>query len=341
MTFPAPLEFSTLEKIAAIRPPATWQDLADKFSSSELEGLKRNLSGVELRFRDEMGDVSHDWASGVLQVIGFGPNFPSDISWYGLHLGQRIEDSLLSLESFAISQVDATSPDGERYWVKTPDETELFLIFFRRELKRVWVCELGFRAIFEYREDVRLALGNARRARSQLSEKWFQEIGNLDQMLLTWACFVHPTDPKWSDEFVKFATWLRKAPSIARHQAALSWNWDYGICPLLYIIEQKDCDLATLAEIYAISAPEISDLTEPVEKYPKDNWDASFLRKRIIMRLNDAQLPFNIYFDFNRRKQFFGPSIDLFGAIFKDRRCGNHRAANVTWGRGLPYFNIT
>jgi hypothetical protein len=52
-------------------------------------------------------------------------------------------------------------------------------------------------------------------------------------MLLTWAKHCKPWDNYEPSEFVRYANWLRKADPDQRHAAALTWNWDYGLAPLL------------------------------------------------------------------------------------------------------------
>ena len=41
-----------------------------------------------------------------------------------------------------------------------------------------------------------------------------------------------------------------------RHAAELTWNWDYGLAPLLWISRRDDCDLATALHIFFGSSPE-------------------------------------------------------------------------------------
>ena len=36
---------------------------------------------------------------------------------------------------------------------------------------------------------------------------------------------------------------------------ATNWNWDYGRAPLLWIIRQKNCDIATALEVFFLADP--------------------------------------------------------------------------------------
>ena len=60
---------------------------------------------------------------------------------------------------------------------------------------------------------------------------------------------------------MRYADWLRRADPDQRHVAALSWNWDYGLAPLLWIIRREDCDKATALHVFlALARKVISSL---------------------------------------------------------------------------------
>jgi hypothetical protein len=94
---------------------------------------------------------------------------------------------------------------------------------------------------------------SARRAAEERRTRW-RTIDDPAQMLRDWAA----TSDDWGKppvRFVAYAEWLIRATPDERHAAALNWNWDYGIPPILYIVRQPDCDLATALEIFYLAQP--------------------------------------------------------------------------------------
>ncbi len=97
------------------------------------------------------------------------------------------------------------------------------------------------------------AAQSARRAAQERRTRW-RTIADPAQMLRDWAA----TSDDWGQPPVRFrayAEWLIRATPDQRHAAALNWNWDYGVPPMLYIVRQPDCDLATALEIFYLAQP--------------------------------------------------------------------------------------
>lgn len=101
-------------------------------------------------------------------------------------------------------------------------------------------------------------------------------------MLREWAGNSTPA-PAW----VAYAEWLIKATPDQRHVAATGWNWDFGVTPLLYVIMQPDCDLATALAVFHLNEP---DYFRRFDENPNcQDWmdeEAYDLTKEIRLRVN-------------------------------------------------------
>ena len=91
--------------------------------------------------------------------------------------------------------------------------------------------------------------------RQELASRW-KTIKETDQMLLSWAEHCSPWTDSSPQRFVRFARWLvaTSDPDVW-HVVATGWNWDYSHAPLLWIIRQESCDLATALEIFFLAEP--------------------------------------------------------------------------------------
>jgi len=75
-------------------------------------------------------------------------------------------------------------------------------------------------------------------------------------MLLDWAKHCSPWTDYSPQRFVAFARWLMATPDPdVWHIAATRWNWDYDRAVPLWIIRQKDCDIATALEVFFLAEP--------------------------------------------------------------------------------------
>jgi hypothetical protein len=61
--------------------------------------------------------------------------------------------------------------------------------------------------------------------------------------------------------------WMSNKGAPEWHGVAVNWNWDYGVKPLLWIVDQPDCDKATALTVFWLSEP----LYEMDEKHRGDH----------------------------------------------------------------------
>lgn len=80
-----------------------------------------------------------------------------------------------------------------------------------------------------------------------------EEISDPDERLDFWAA----NTLIWGKPapLVAYAQWLREGDTDRWHDAAKNWNWDYGLTPIWWIVNQQSCDAATALEIFYLAEP--------------------------------------------------------------------------------------
>lgn len=63
--------------------------------------------------------------------------------------------------------------------------------------------------------------------------------------------------------------WMSNKGAPEWHGVAVNWNWDCGLEPLLWIVNQPDCDKATALTVFWMSEP-FYQIDERYREYPKD-----------------------------------------------------------------------
>lgn len=110
-------------------------------------------------------------------------------------------------------------------------------------------------------------------AENQRRDEWQREVRthveslhDPDERLTFWAA----NTLIWGQpapELVRFATWLQTGDPDRWHAAVLGWNWDTGLTPIWWIVNQAQCDAATALEIFYLCEPSYpyADGTEEAE----------------------------------------------------------------------------
>jgi hypothetical protein len=131
------------------------------------------------------------------------------------------------------------------------------MLRFRKQfLEQLTISQPGHSRIMDARRAFWKERAEKRRKHQELADAWKRIIDNDDAMLMSWAEHCQPWTDYSASEFTRYADWLRGADPDQRHMAALSWNWDYGLAPLLWISRREDCDLATAMCIFFGGCPE-------------------------------------------------------------------------------------
>jgi hypothetical protein len=229
--------------------------------------------GVELSY----GPSAHDDPNGIasdniLEKIDFRSPFPTSIRLYGFTIGMVRSDAAGEIAKLGLATMEITHPDVRYLMGNTADGFEIMLRFRNDRLEQLTIFQPDHSKIMDARQSFWKERGAKEEKRRELAKAWKQITDDDDAMLLTWAKHCQPWADYSASEFMRYADWLRRADPDQRHMAALTWNWDYGLAPLLWISRREDCDLATALYIFFGSGPEgylrfEGDRARAAEKY--------------------------------------------------------------------------
>ncbi|HEX4410907.1 MAG TPA: DUF4274 domain-containing protein [Xanthobacteraceae bacterium] len=249
---------SLAQQLSQLRPLMTPAEVEALLGPKE---KKRALDMFSDLQRTTGVSVNFSHADGVIDSISYSANFnfSRDVAVCGVHIGMNVDAMRKALPDMRLADGETGKPNeggfvGYRANPAALNATiqvsikngEVFAINLRRldldeTLARRQQQEAGRRAETDRRQE--------------LANKW-QSVENTDEMLLTWAEHCSPWTDDSPQKFVRFARWLAATsdPDIW-HIAAKNWNWDYSHAPLLWIIRQKNCDIATALEIFFLADP--------------------------------------------------------------------------------------
>ena len=225
------------------------------------EATKRALDGLG-RFESATGvsvDFSH--ADGVIDSIFYSArfNFPRDVAVCGVQIGMTVDALRTALPEVRLADGETGKPD-ERGFIRYRAKSAALNARIDVVIKDGEVSAFGlYRADLDEARERRQRQEAERRAETnrkrELANKW-KSVANPDVMLLSWAEHCSPWTDYPPQKFVRFARWLMGTsdPDIW-HIVATGWNWDYSHAPLLWIIRQETCDIATALEIFFLADP--------------------------------------------------------------------------------------
>ncbi|MDN5004278.1 DUF4274 domain-containing protein [Bradyrhizobium sp. GCM10027634] len=231
-------------EIEALLGPEEKKRALDMFS-----GFQRT-TGVSVNF-------SH--ADGVIDSILYSAMFPRDVAVCGVQIGMTVDALRKALPDLRLADGQTGKPDEHgfiRYQVKPAalnvridisiknGEVYSFSLY-RVDLDEAWARR--------QRQEAERRAGTDRKR--ELANIW-KSVENADEMLLSWAEHCSPWTDDPPQKFVRFARWLMTTsdPDVW-HIVATSWNWDYSHAPLLWIIRQEKCDIATTLKIFFLADP--------------------------------------------------------------------------------------
>jgi hypothetical protein len=249
---------SLAEQLSRLRPlmtPAEVEALLgpeDKKRALDMFSDFQRTTGVSVNF-------SH--ADGVIDTILYMAmfNFPRDVAVCGVRIGMTVDDMQSALPGVRLADGVTGKPDERgfvRYQVKPASPNAVISIaikdgeVFSFSLDRPDMAEARAR-----RQREKAEREGEEKRKLERTNAW-KSVENVDDMLLTWAEHCSPWTDLSSQKFVRFARWLRTTsdPDIW-HIVATRWNWDYSHAPLLWIIRQENCDIATALEIFFLADP--------------------------------------------------------------------------------------
>lgn len=244
-----------ISRCAALRPLMTREQLNKVFP--EDRWAEHNGGGI-FGVQYDWGPNAHTAPDGIglentVEYLTFEAPFPPSTPIYGFVIGMTRTDAEDEIDRLGLQTREVNHPDFRHLAGETSDGFEISLHFRKGILERLRLAQPHATEIAE----ARAQFWRARHEKEQqLANAWKLITDDDDAMLRTWARHCKP----WSDyepsEFVRYAEWLLKADPDQRHAAALTWNWDYGLAPLLWISRREDCDLATALHIFFGGCPE-------------------------------------------------------------------------------------
>jgi hypothetical protein len=199
---------------------------------------------------------------GRIGTLVFEENFPSTLSMEGLHVGMHLDDVLASGHGFSIALPRSYPFKFTDYTGRTDAGDDVTA----RVAGNGIVRSLQFsRPGTTYRD----------------GERRFATHININpccysdptEMLFDWAYGHSHTEDH--DTFPPFAKWLvEQSTPDEWHCFVPNWNWDFGIEPLLWIVQQERCDLATaLTAFYWTHPGQLLEERAKISQYQLDYFD--------------------------------------------------------------------
>jgi len=247
-----------ISSVVRLRPLMTRAQVDEVFPRDRwAEHGRGGKFGVEFTFgQNAQNDPNGIASDNILEKIDFRFPFPQSISLYGFAVGMVRSDAESEIARLKLTPMEITHPDVRYLIGNTADGFEIMLMFRKECLEQLTIFQPDHSKIMVARQAFWKERAEKEQKRRELAKAWKQITDDDDAMLLTWAKHCQPWDDYSPSEFVRYADWLRRADPDQRHMAAMSWNWDYGLAPLLWISRREDCDLATALYIFFGSCPE-------------------------------------------------------------------------------------
>jgi len=256
--------------VAAIRPGMRKADLSHLPGMTEL--VRRRPYEATGRFT--IGFDENDRVDSVSFLRHFEPEPIID----GLRIGAPLDAALRAFPDLRVHK-NRTLPGGDQVvdyrGAQTTDGHEITLV-----AKDGWILALHLwsRDRFAALEKVETAL--ARTPDQPRPRPAVFDIKDPDQRLDFWA----ENTLIWGKPapLQEYAKWLREGDTERWHDAAINWNWDYGVAPMWWIVNQPACDAATALEIFYLNEPFYAGPRPPEEKelldYVRERWKQGAFR---------------------------------------------------------------
>jgi hypothetical protein len=245
-----------ISNIVRLRPLMTRAQVDENFPR---ESWPEHGGGTKFGVEFSYGENANNDPSGIasdntLEKIDFKFPFSKSISVYGFAVGMARSDAEGEISKLQLATMEITHPDVRYLIGNTADGFEIMLMFRKECLERLTILQPDHSKIMDARRAFWKERAEKQGKQRELANSWKRIIDDDDAMLVTWAKHCQPWDDYSTSEFMRYADWLRRADPDQRHMAALNWNWDYGIAPLLCISRREDCDLATALYIFLVVA---------------------------------------------------------------------------------------
>lgn len=249
-------------KMSMIRPGQTRLEVAELLGKPA-HGRALGGPGIGLLF-----GASPEWNpdgkdhQDTLEEVTFYPEFHPEIDFYGLRPGMTLEEAGAAFGTLHLTPSQKLPDTTFEGW--TPDNYRIAIWFMRDggapvdDVRRLRTIRLSYPHSDEYIERksaLHRKIIDEKEQKYRRANAWKDITDDDDAMLMDWAAHCKPWNDYSESQFIAYAKWLKQASPDERHMAACRWNWDYGLAPLIWIIRQPDCDIATALTIYFACNP--------------------------------------------------------------------------------------
>jgi len=249
---------SQAQQLSQLRPLMTRAEIEAFLGPEE---TKRTLNVLSNSQRNTGVYVHFSQEDGVIDSLTYtaGFNFPRDVAVCGVCIGMTVDAMRNALPDVRLADGQTGEPD-ERGFIRYRAQPASLNATLGVSVKdgEVYAISLD-------RLDMDEVLARRKRQKAERSTEWdrqreranrWKSIQDPDAMLLSWAEHDSPSGESAKSRYVQLARWLMATsdPDVW-HILATRWNWDYGHAPLLWIIRQKNCDIATALEIFLLADP--------------------------------------------------------------------------------------
>jgi len=238
------------ELLAKLRPLMTRAEIVALLGLAEANQALDLFSGYQ---RKHGVHVDFSFGDRVIDSIWFFSNFTRDVPVCGLRIGMDIDAVRAAMPE---GRIDEPEPSGVTRFHARPASLDFAVEVAVRD-GEVILIDLQRADLDEVRAARKKADADRKAERERKLErgKRWKSIKDPDEMLLSWAGS-HSSDSGNRRRYLKFARWLiGSSDPNAWHIVGTRWNWDNGHAPLLWIIRQQNCDMATALEIFFLAQP--------------------------------------------------------------------------------------
>jgi hypothetical protein len=225
------------------------------------EQTKRALDRLSNPQRDTGVSVNFSFEDEVIDSITYMAyfKFPRDVPVCGVRIGMTVDEMRAALPALRLADGATGEPNAQGFVVyqarPAAPNTAITVSIKDGEVFAINLVRIDMDEVLAQRER-RTADRRAEEDRKREAANRWKSIQEPDEMLLAWAEHCSPWTDYTPQRFVAFARWLIATPDPdVWHIVATNWNWDYGTAPLLWIIRQKNCDIATALEVYFLGEP--------------------------------------------------------------------------------------
>jgi hypothetical protein len=221
---------------------------------------------------------------GKIGTLIFNQDFPSNISIGGLHVGMNLDDLVASGYGFSAVLPRPYPFDTTKYNGRTGAGDDITAHVEKSGIVRTLELSRPGRTYPDFERD-------PNHERHPDDHRRWPTLINISpcsypdpsEMLFDWAYGQSLTE--YHDSFPAFAKWLvEHSTPDDWHKVVANWYWDFGVAPPLWIVQQKECDVATALTIFHSAEPsQLFRERNKISRYRLDYFDLVYeIRRRFI-----------------------------------------------------------